>query len=76
MSAFFDMGGYAIYVWSSYGVVTVVLGGLVVWTLAALKAAARDLNDLEAMAPRRRRRQPVESTPTESAQEETPHAQS
>ena len=56
MAEFFAMGGYAVFVWSAYGVVAVVLAGLTVWTLASLRAAEKDMRDLEAIAPRRRRR--------------------
>lgn len=73
MNEFLQMGGYGTYVWSAYGVVAVVLIGLVVWTLAALRGAAADLRDLEAMAPRRRRRR-AEAQPEPNV-EETPHAQ-
>ena len=53
MQEFFHMGGYAVYVWSSYGVVAVVLIGLVVWTLAGLSRSSAELQDLEALSPRR-----------------------
>lgn len=63
------MGGYAVYVWSAYGVVALVLVGLTVWTVSGLRRAAAELNDLEALAPRRRRR------PSAAVSEETTHAQ-
>jgi heme exporter protein D len=56
MQEFFHMGGYAVYVWSAYGVVAVVLIGLIVWTLAELRGSSAELKDLEALSPRRRRR--------------------
>lgn len=56
MAEFFHMGGYGVFVWSSYAVVAVVLIGLTAWTIAALRRANAEMNDLEAMAPRRRRR--------------------
>ena len=60
MTEFFHMGGYAQYVWSAYGVVALVLVGLTVWTLVSLKRASAELADLEAIAPRRRRRRETE----------------
>jgi len=77
MSEFLHMGGYAVYVWSAYGVAVVVLVGLVVWTLASLRRASADLADLEAMAPRRRRRAAAQSSNTpETPSGSAPHAQS
>jgi len=58
MAEFFHMGGYAVFVWSSYGIVAGVLIGLTVWTFASLRRASAELKDLEALAPRRRRRAP------------------
>lgn len=56
MSEFFQMGGYAFYIWSAYGVTAGLLIGFVVWTLISLKHAERELLVLEAIAPRRRQR--------------------
>ena len=39
MTAFFEMGGYAGFIWPAYGAVTVVLVGLMVFSRRALKAA-------------------------------------
>lgn len=39
MSAFLAMGGYAVYVWSSYAIAFAALGGIAVH--AALRARAR-----------------------------------
>lgn len=33
MAEYFDMGGYASYVWSSYGAAVVLLGGLTLYIL-------------------------------------------
>lgn len=46
---FFAMGGYAAYVWSSYGVAAVVLAGLA--AIVAVRARARRL-ELEALRAR------------------------
>ncbi|MFV3075074.1 heme exporter protein CcmD [Niveispirillum fermenti] len=56
MAEFFQMGGYAIYVWSSYGLALVVLGGLLGFSLAGLRRKERLLRMLEESLPRRRRR--------------------
>lgn len=71
MAEFFQMGGYAVYVWSAYGVVAVVLIGLVLWTVAGLARSTAELADLEALQPRRRRRRPESET-----EETNAHAQS
>lgn len=57
MSSFFDMGGYAAYVWPAYGVAALVLVALVWRSLRALRASERDLAEAEKTAPRRRARQ-------------------
>lgn len=56
LEAFFHMGGYWPYIWPAYGVAAVLLIGLLVWTLIALKRSRLELEALEALAPRRRRR--------------------
>lgn len=33
MSEFFNMGGYAVYVWTSYAIALIILGGVVFWTV-------------------------------------------
>ena len=39
MTAFFEMGGYAGFIWPAYGAVTVVLVGLMALSRRALKTA-------------------------------------
>lgn len=56
MAEFFDMGGYAAYVWSAYAFATVLLGGLVIESVRRARAAKQTLQALEAQRPRRRRR--------------------
>jgi heme exporter protein D len=56
LMSFFHMGGYWPYIWPAYGVVAVLFIGLLVWTLVALKRSRLELEALEALAPRRRRR--------------------
>ena len=55
ISEFLDMGGYAGFVWPSYGAVIVVLAGLLWLSLRGLKAAESELARLEGGAPRPRR---------------------
>ena len=42
-TGFFDMGGYAAFVWPAYGVAAVVLGGFAVLSWRRLRAAERAL---------------------------------
>ncbi len=43
----FDMSPYGAFIWSSYAVTVVALGGLIVWTLRAWCAAKAKLAALE-----------------------------
>ena len=43
----FDAGPYGAYIWSSYAVTVIALGGLIVWTLAGWRAAKAKLAALE-----------------------------
>jgi len=57
MTEFFAMGGYAPYVWSSYGLTVLVLGGLLLASLRSLRQSEKLLKAVEgSMAGRRRRR--------------------
>jgi len=56
MSDFFNMGGYAAYVWGAYGVAAVVLVGLVWQSVKNLRASERELAEAEKASPRRRAR--------------------
>ena len=47
MSAFFDMGGYAAFVWPAYGVSVIVLAGLVISSRRRLKRLEAALARLE-----------------------------
>lgn len=47
LNAFFEMGGYAGYVWPAYGLSVLVVGALIWRSFAALGAARRALADLE-----------------------------
>jgi heme exporter protein D len=47
MSDFFAMGGYAAFVWPAYAITLVGLGGAIVLTWRAYRAAERSLAALE-----------------------------
>jgi heme exporter protein D len=49
-----DLGPHAVFIWSSYGVVTLVLAGLIAWLVADGRAQQRRLDDLAARGVRRR----------------------
>ncbi len=53
---FFDMGGYAAFVWPCFGLTALVMLGLLATTLRDLRARERRLQQLEAQRPARRRR--------------------
>lgn len=64
MSEFFSMGGYALYVWSSYGVAAAVLLGILLLSLRSLRGNEALLETLETATPARggrKRRQAVHS---------------
>ena len=50
----FDLGKHAVFIWSSYAVVVVVLSGLVAWLISDGRRLRRRLDDLEARGVRRR----------------------
>jgi heme exporter protein D len=50
----FDLGKHAVFIWSSYGVVVVVLAGLIAWLISDGARLRRRLADLEARGVRRR----------------------
>ena len=55
MSGYFDMGGYAGYVWSAYIVAAGILVALWIVSVRALKARETELERIEADNPRRNR---------------------
>jgi heme exporter protein D len=57
MNEFFNMGGYAVYVWTAYGITAFLLMGLVFGTVLVLKNSEKKLKALEVLSPRRRQRQ-------------------
>lgn len=57
MTEFFHMGGYAAFVWPAWGLTALVMIGLVVISLADLRAQRRFLADLDGdTGPRPRRK--------------------
>ncbi len=65
--SFFEMGGYAAYVWPAFGVGAVVLIGLLLFSLRNLKSREAVLRQLEAAGGGRRRRAAEEDVETEEA---------
>ena len=53
MADFFDMGGYAAFVWPAFGLTFLVMAAMVVSTLRRLRANQRELARLEAAGARR-----------------------
>ncbi len=56
MAEFFHMGGYALYVWASYGAALLILGLGAFLNWRILKRSSARLEHLRAAAPHRRRR--------------------
>lgn len=56
MAEFFHMGGYAPYIWSSYGLALIILVGLLMASLIRLRGREATLRALEQGLPSRRRR--------------------
>ncbi len=46
---YLDMGGYAVWVWSSYGLATLGLGAVLVVSRRTLKAREREFEALKAL---------------------------
>ncbi len=55
MESFFDMGGYAAFIWPAFGLTFVVMAGMVIFTLRNLRARQRELARLESAGARRAR---------------------
>jgi len=53
---FFEMGGYAVYVWPAYVVTTIVMVGLLVNTLRFVRASEAELKTLQGEGRRSRSR--------------------
>ncbi|MDE0050509.1 MAG: heme exporter protein CcmD [Rhodospirillales bacterium] len=52
--SFFEMGGYAAYVWPAFGAAAVIMIGLLVLSIRTMRAREAALRTLEATARRRR----------------------
>lgn len=63
MADFFAMGGYAAFVWGSYLVVALVLGGLGLWSHQELKSRRAALERLKAQEEARAPAQRSTDTP-------------
>jgi len=72
ITAFFEMGGYAAFVWPSLGLTAAVMAGLLIATLRQLRSRQRRLAELEAGGAVRRRRAaaPQAASATSSEAEE------
>jgi heme exporter protein D len=54
ISAYFAMGGYAVYVWPAYSLTAMVLGGLAFYSWRGFRASVRGLEKLQRqVSPRR-----------------------
>ncbi len=56
MSEFLSMGGYGLYVWTSWGVGVALLIALLIQSIAIARSAAKEAEATELLSPRRRRR--------------------
>tara|TARA_Y100001936_G_scaffold191615_1_gene190801 strand:- start:184 stop:378 length:195 start_codon:yes stop_codon:yes gene_type:complete len=56
MTEIVDMGGYGVYIWLAWGIAVILLSALIVASVRTMKARERELADMEAASPRRRRR--------------------
>ena len=52
--SFFDMGGYAAYVWPAFGAAAVIMVGLLVLSIRTMRAREAALRALEATSRRQR----------------------
>jgi len=59
-AGFYAMGGYAVFVWPAYAIAVLVIGGLIVHSVATLRARIREAAEVEAINPRRQRRSRAE----------------
>lgn len=67
ITAFFDMGGYAAFVWPALGLTVVIMAGLLIATLRQLRRRQRRLAELEARGAQRQRRRPAPAAGTGTA---------
>ena len=69
IAKFFQMGGYAGFVWPAFGIALAVMAGFVVTSLRTLRAREATLRALEAAAPDRPRRRRAAGTSEAAAGE-------
>lgn len=62
-----DLGPNAVFIWSSYGIVAIVLGGLIAWLVADGIRQQHKLDELEARGTRRRSAQVGRDNPQSSS---------
>ncbi len=58
---YFDMGGYAAYIWPSYAVTVLMLVAVVVVSLRAMRKSETDLKAIQSLNPRRARKAGAET---------------
>jgi heme exporter protein D len=51
---FLDLGKHAVFIWSSYAVVAIVIAGLIAWLIVEGRKYQRQIAQLEARGTRRR----------------------
>jgi heme exporter protein D len=61
LQTFFAMGGYGGYVWPAYGLTVLAFAGMLVWTMATLRARRREEQGLSAAGRSRRGRREAKS---------------
>lgn len=74
MAEFFAMGGYAAYIWPSYGVTAVVMVALLLLTLRELRDNEATLKALEGLRPNRRRNSRAAAPETAATEAAAPEA--
>ena len=65
MTDFFHMGGYAFYIWPAYGLAALVMIGVLLTSIRAVRLREQELTQLQQLRPRRERR-PAAAEPTET----------
>ena len=62
-----DLGPHATFIWAAYGVVTLVLSGLIGWLIADGRRQQQRLNEFEMRGVRRRSATPTSRNSSQSA---------
>ena len=66
MATYFEMGGYAWFVWPAYAFSAIIMVGLVVTSITALRRDKKILSALEAANPRRAMRRKAAASATKA----------